>query len=116
MGEALAPLPRNSHYQAAIFSIAQKYNLNGIFYLDLWPAACGQVIVLDPDVALHMTVTQNHPKHEAEKWFVDPLIGKNNIVTAEGTLWKYLHKMLAPAFAIQHINNMRPAVSQTSQR
>ncbi|KAH7061619.1 cytochrome P450 [Paraphoma chrysanthemicola] len=84
----------------------------GVFYLDLWPAGCGQVVVVDPDVALHMTVTKNHPKHEAEKWFVDPLIGAGNIVTTDGPRWKYLHKMLSPAFAIQHISNMRPAIAE----
>ncbi|KAH8732617.1 cytochrome P450 [Phaeosphaeriaceae sp. PMI808] len=84
----------------------------GVFYLDLWPAGCGQVVVVDPDVAQHTTVIKNHPKHEAEKWFVDPLIGAHNIVTVEGPRWKYLHKMLSPAFAIQHISKMRPAIAE----
>ena len=114
MGETMALLPSDSHYQAAINTIAHKYNLSGVFYIDLWPAACGQLIVIDPDVALHMTVTRNHPKHEAEKWFIDPLIGSNNIVTTEDSQWKYLHKMLSPAFSIQHISNMRAAVCCTS--
>jgi len=69
MGE----LPKAGHYQAAITTIANKYNLSGIFYIDLWPVACGQVIVLDPQVATYLTVTKNHPKHEAEKWLVAPV-------------------------------------------
>jgi cytochrome P450 len=123
----MAMLPHDCHYQSAVTTMAHKYNLPGVFYLDLWPVSCGQVVVTDPDVALHLTVTKNHPKHEAEKWFgttsvlhckeqsdvalVDPLIGKDNIVTVEGPIWKYLHKMLSPAFSTQHISNMRPAVS-----
>jgi hypothetical protein len=71
MGETMAGLPNDVHYQSAVTTIAHKYNLPGVFYLDLWPASCGQVVVVDPDVALHMTVTKNHPKHEAEKWFID---------------------------------------------
>lgn len=67
----MAGLPTDVHYQSAVTTIAHKYDLPGVFYLDLWPASCGQVVVIDPDVALHMTVTKNHPKHEAEKWFVD---------------------------------------------
>jgi cytochrome P450 len=130
MGDTMGVLPHDSHYQSVVTTIAHKYNMPGVFYLDLWPAGCGQVIVTDPDVALHLTVTKNHPKHEAEKWFcellmedqkqhanefaVDPLIGTNNIVTIEGPLWKYLHKMLSPAFSVQHISNMRPAVSPRS--
>jgi cytochrome P450 len=130
MGETMGRLPHDVHYQVAVTSIAKKYNLPRVFYLDLWPAGCGQVVVTDPDVALHVTVTNNHPKHEAEKWFsefscllskiqsnepiVDPLIGAGNIVTIEGPRWKYLHKMLSPAFSIQHISNMRPAVGGAS--
>jgi cytochrome P450 len=111
MGETMALLPHECHYQTAVTTMANKYNLPGVFYLDLWPASCGQVVILDPDVAVHMTVTKSHPKHAGEKIFIDPLIGADNIVTSNGPRWKYLHKMLTPAFSIQHISNMRPAVS-----
>jgi hypothetical protein len=74
MGETMAQLPPDVHYQGAIASMVHKYNLPGVFYLDLWPAGCGQVIVIDPDVALHITVTKNHPKHEMEKWFSKTMV------------------------------------------
>jgi cytochrome P450 len=115
MGETMASVPHDCHYQVAVTTMVHKYNLPGVFYLDLWPASGGQVVVIDPDVAMHVTVTKNHPKHDAEKMFVDPMIGDSNVVTSEGSRWKYLHKMLAPAFAIQHISNMRPAVCLTSR-
>ncbi|KAF2831797.1 cytochrome P450 [Ophiobolus disseminans] len=108
----MGALPHHVHYQATIATIANKHNLSGVFYLDLWPVACGQLVVLDPDVASYMTITKNHPKHDAEKWFIDPLIGSNNIVTSNGPHWKYLHKMLSPAFAIQHISNMRSGIAE----
>lgn len=84
----------------------------GLFYLDLWPIAWGQIVVTDPDVALEMTAVRNHPKHEAEGQMIDPLIGRGNIVTANGPQWKHLHRMLSPAFAISHITNMRPMVAE----
>jgi len=83
----------------------------GVFYLDLWPITWGQVVVTDPDCALHMTAIRNHPKHIAEAHIIDPLIGKGNIVTANGQRWKELHKMLSPAFSITHITNLRPMVA-----
>jgi cytochrome P450 len=110
MGEIMEQLPPGAHFQAAVQTLIHKYDLPGLWYLDLWPVACGQLIITDPDVALHVTVTQNHPKHEAEKWAVDPLIGSENIVTSEGPLWKSLHKMISPAFSVQNITTMRPAV------
>lgn len=108
----MASLPHDVHYQSAVTTIARKYNLPGVFYLDLWPASCGQVVVIDPDVAQYLTVEKSHPKHIAEKWFIDPLIGPDNIVTSDGPLWKSLHKMLSPAFSVQHISRMRPAIAE----
>ncbi|KAL5113779.1 hypothetical protein ACEQ8H_008353 [Pleosporales sp. CAS-2024a] len=96
----MAGLPPDCHYQYAITTIARKYNMPGVFYLDLWPAGVGHVVVIDPDAALQMTVTLNHPKHEAEKWFVDPLMGVDNIVTTEGPRWKHsLHSTNNPYIA-----------------
>lgn len=80
--------------------------------MDMWPVADGQVIITDPDLALYMTVTRNHEKHFQESLAVDPIIGKGNIVTAEGARWKKMHKMLAPAFAIIQITNLRPMVAE----
>ncbi|CAN9110826.1 unnamed protein product [Alternaria alternata] len=112
LGETFKSLPSDVHYQAAAVTIARKYNMPGLFYLDLWPIAWGQIVVTDPDVALEMTAVRNHPKHEAEGQMIDPLIGRGNIVTANGPQWKHLHRMLSPAFAISHITNMRPMVAE----
>jgi cytochrome P450 len=111
MGEIFAMLPSEVHYQVVVTTMANKYDLPRVFYLDLWPIADGQVCVTDPDVALHMTVARNHPKHPAEGLMIDPIIGKGNIVTTDGPRWKHLHKMLAPAFSIQHISALRPMVA-----
>ena len=112
MGEMMAMLPKACHVQAAITTMSQKYNLPGLYYLDLWPIAPSMVIVTDPDVAMHLTVTRNHEKHVEESYAIDPMIGKGNIVTTEGARWKKLHKMLAPAFAIMHVTNLRPMVAE----
>ena len=59
-----------------------------------------------------MTVSRNHEKHVAEKEAIDPLIGEGNIVTSEGARWKKMHKMLAPAFSITHVTNMRAMIAE----
>jgi cytochrome P450 len=92
--------------------MSHKYNLPGLYYLDLWPVAPSIVVVTDPDVAMHLTVTRNHEKHVEELKAMDPLIGKGNIATSEGARWKKMHKMLAPAFAITHVTNLRPMVAK----
>ena len=111
MGDLLVLLPKNCHVQVAVTTMSQKYNLPGIFYLDLWPVAPSICVVTDPDVALYLTVTRNHEKHAEEIRAIDPMIGKGNIVTAEGARWKKMHKMLAPAFAVMHVTNMRAMVA-----
>lgn len=112
MGEIMAGLPKNCHVQVAVTTMSEKYDLPRLFYLDLWPLSPSMVIVTDPDLALYLTVTRNHEKHSEELRVMDPMIGKGNIVTAEGARWKKMHKMLAPAFAITHVTNMRPMVAE----
>jgi cytochrome P450 len=104
-------MPSDVHYQTAVVTIARKYNMPGLFYLDLWPVSWAQIVVTSPDVALHMTAVRNHPKHEGEALMLDPVIGTGNIVTVNGQQWKHLHKMLSPAFAISHITNLRSMVA-----
>ncbi len=114
LGETFASVPSDVHYQVAVTTIAHKYNMPDVWYLDLWPAADGQIVIGNPDLAMYVTNTKNYPKHDAEKWFIDPLIGDGNIVTTNGPRWKHLHKMLSPAFSIQHIANLRPMVAAVS--
>ncbi|KAF2109528.1 cytochrome P450 [Lophiotrema nucula] len=112
MGETFALFPGNPHFQVVITTLQRKYNLPGLWYLDLWPIGPTQMIVTDPDLALYVTVHKNHPKHPAEAIFVDPVVGNNNIVTVDGPRWKHLHNMLAPAFGVSRVRDMLPMVAE----
>jgi hypothetical protein len=81
MGEIMALLPKDTHYQWAIMTIAHKYNMPRVFYLDLWPVSWGQVIVTDPDLAMHVTGTKNFPKHEAEKCVIPVCTWADHVLT-----------------------------------
>ncbi|KAF2730215.1 cytochrome P450 [Polyplosphaeria fusca] len=113
MGETLALYPGSVHFQYTITTMAQKYKLPRLFYLDLWPVGPIQLIVTDPDLALHMTVANNYPKHPMEAVMVDPIVGEGNIVAVEGgPRWKYLHNMLAPAFSVSQVRDMLPMIAE----
>ena len=112
MGETFSLFPNNPHFQVCITTLSKKYDLPGLWYLDLWPIGPQQLIITDPDLALYMTVTKNHPKHPMEAIFVDPVVGVGNIVTINGPKWKTIHNMLAPAFAIANIKNMVPMIAE----
>lgn len=106
MGESMSLLPSGAHYQQAITTISQKYDMPGAWYLDLWPAGPSQLIVTDPDLANQFTVLKNHPKHIAAITSMDAVLGTGNIATADGPAWKAAHNMVAPAFSVSHQRNM----------
>ena len=106
MGEIIALFPPNSAPQLWYTTIAQKYNLPGIFYLDLWPFGPGQMIITDPDAANQVTVLRSFPKHIVNETFLTPLVGRKNIAAVNGPTWKLLHSMLTPAFAPSHVKNL----------
>ncbi|KAJ4345458.1 uncharacterized protein N0V89_011589 [Didymosphaeria variabile] len=112
LGETLALFPSGTHYQAAITTISQKYDMPGAWYLDLWPAGPSQLIVTDPDLAHQFTVLKNHPKHIAAITSMDPVLGRGNVATADGPSWKAAHNMIAPAFSASHQRNMAPMMAE----
>ncbi|KAF1813453.1 cytochrome P450 [Eremomyces bilateralis CBS 781.70] len=105
MGDVVKLFPPNVHPQAYYTYIAQKYNLCGLYYMDLWPLGPAQLILVSPETAHQVTVLKSLPKHKMESEFLGPLIKENNIATSNNPLWKHLHNMLAPTFAPAHIKN-----------
>ncbi|OCK82089.1 cytochrome P450 3A30 [Lepidopterella palustris CBS 459.81] len=105
-GEIVAMYPPNTHPQAYYTSLSQKYNLPGIFYIDLWPLGPSLLIIADPDTASQVTVLKSYPKHIENANFLSPMVGRNNIASVNGSTWKLLHNMLAPAFAPLHVKNL----------
>jgi cytochrome P450 len=106
MGAFSALFPTNSHPQTFFTEMSRKYNLDGIFYLDLWPFAPSQVILSDPSLLEQVTVTKPLPQHKFADDFLAPIIGRNSIATANGPVWKELHNTLAPAFAWSAIRGL----------
>jgi cytochrome P450 len=106
MGEVAATMPPNMHPQAYLTAIAQKYDLKGIFYLDLWPIADSQVILTDPELMNHVTLTKPLPMHPMADDFLAPIVGRNSIATSNGPVWKRTHNAMAPAFSWSHIRTL----------
>lgn len=71
VGETIALFPENSQYQIWCTTLAQRYNLPGLFYLDLWPLGPTQVVVIDPNLADHFVSPNMYPKHAMEKLALD---------------------------------------------
>lgn len=110
MGEVSSTLPPNLHPQASITAIAQKYNLKGIFYLDLWPVADSMVVLTDPDLMNKVTVVKSLAVHPLSEAFLSQIVGRNVIATSNGAVWKKTHNAMAPAFSWSHIRNLSGVV------
>jgi cytochrome P450 len=110
MGEASSTLPPNCHPQAYVTAIAQKYNLKGIFYLDLWPIADSMAVLTDPDLMDEVTVVKPLPIHPMAEDFISPVVGKNVIATTNGTKWKKMHNAMSPAFSWSHIRSLADVI------
>jgi len=100
------------HPQAYYTTLALKHNLKGIFYLDLWPVADPQVVLIDPDLMTQVTVTKSLAKHKLTDDALAPVTGRNVIVALDGPEWKRLRNAMAPAFSTHQVRNMVPVMVQ----
>jgi cytochrome P450 len=105
MGIATALFPRNTHPQAVITEIARRYNLDGIFYLDMWPLGPSMVVLTSPELGDQVYLKKPLGVHEMSAEFMRPIIGPNSLVTVNGPLWKKLHHQMQPAFSWTHIRS-----------
>ncbi|KAG0646995.1 Cytochrome P450 monooxygenase aflN [Hyphodiscus hymeniophilus] len=106
MGEVAATLPPNMHPQAYLTAIAHKYDLHGIFYIDLWPISGPQVVLTDPDLMDQVTLIKPTNVHPMADDFLAPMVGRNGIATSNGAVWKKTHNAMAPAFSWGHIRSL----------
>lgn len=106
MGEIAATMPPACHPQVYLTAIAQKYNMPGAFYVDLWPVADPQLVVTDPDAAMQLLTVTPTLKHPEIGKYMDPVIGRNNIVAVNGEPWKTAHRMLGSGFSPSFVKPM----------
>jgi sterigmatocystin biosynthesis cytochrome P450 monooxygenase len=78
--------------------IRQRYpRLDSTFYLDTWPFASPILVVLKPDMMYQLTQANQIPKDKGLHHFVEPLTGKEDLMTVEGAVWKRWRPILIPA-------------------
>ena len=112
VGQVMRELPPKFHFQQLMAYIGQKYNMPGVFYLDMWPASYPIMMIHDPGVANQITVTQSLPKHPVNARFLGPLAGKKSIVLVEGAEWKTIRSTILPGFAPQYLSTLQPIINK----
>ncbi|KAL2847120.1 cytochrome P450 [Aspergillus pseudodeflectus] len=103
--------PDNTAPAAYYTEIAQRYQLKELFYLDLWPFAPSQLVLISPETAALITTVEDYPVHDVATGFVSALIGKTMIAAVNGQPWKALHNMIAPAFRPSALKRMVPVIA-----
>jgi cytochrome P450 len=108
----MKPFPPNTALHVFYTTIAQKYELRDVFYLDLWPFGPSQMVLIAPSAADQVTVVKNYPLHDAAIQFIGPLIGKRAILATDGDIWKSLHRMISPGLRLSSIRPLMPIVAE----
>ncbi|KAK6955071.1 hypothetical protein Daesc_002701 [Daldinia eschscholtzii] len=106
IGGIASQLPPNSHQQLLITTIAQTYNLKGVWYLDLWPIADPQVVLTEPELMDAVQVTRVYNQHQLAQDVLTSVLGENIVAAANGPVWKKLHNAMAPAFLPSHVRTL----------
>lgn len=106
-----ARMPAHMHPQALLTEIAREYNLEDIWYLDLWPVGPGIVVITNPDLSDQVAITKRLPRHRMTDEYISPVVGLNFIATSNGAMWKQLHTAMSPAFSWSHIRNLTDVIA-----
>lgn len=73
--------------------------LGDAFYLDTWPFAPLFLILSSPNMIYQMTQATQIPKAKNLRSFLQPLTGKEDLVTLEGDTWKRWRRIFNPGFS-----------------
>lgn len=106
MREIVALMPSNCHPQLYYTEITHRYNIQGIFYLDLWPIGPGTVVITDPKLIELAPMPRPLPVHPQTDVFMPLMVGKGCIAALSGTLWKRMYNAMIPAFSPTHVRNL----------
>lgn len=99
MRDMAANLPPNTTPHLLTHLMRERYGLGDFFYLDLWPLAPPQLVILHSDLAAHVTQKLNMPKESGmiRQW-TGHLLGDKSIVTTNGHDWLVARKSFSPGF------------------
>lgn len=99
MREIAGSLPSDATPQLFAHLMRKRYGLGDFFYLDLWPLAPPQLVIVEPELASQITQKMNLPKESGvmQKW-TGHILGKKSMVSANGHDWMVARKSFTSGF------------------
>ena len=111
MASIIRDMPPLAHGSYLADKIRQRYpQLDSAFYLDTWPFGPVILVLLSPEAMRQLTQATQIPKDPSLRQFLKPLTGKEDLVTLEGSAWKYWRAIFNPGFSMNHILTLVPAM------
>lgn len=90
--------------------LRKKFNLGSAFFVDVSPFGYDPFIaVMDPAVCQQVS-DYNAKKHRSMQSFLVPLLGRDDMVSTNGELWKRWRTMFNPGFSTQHLMTLVPGI------
>jgi cytochrome P450 len=99
-------MPPNTHPQLFYTEMVRSYNLEAMFYLDLWPIGPGMVVIADPKLMDNSLLPKPLPIHPFTAIFLKPVFGEGTMAATNGTLWRKMTTAVSPAFSMGHVLGM----------
>ncbi|KAF4834954.1 putative sterigmatocystin biosynthesis P450 monooxygenase stcS [Colletotrichum tropicale] len=112
VGDVAGILPSNCHPQAYYTELARRHNLDGIFYLDLWPIGPPSVILTRPELCDQPAIIKCAVRHPVADDTLTPVVGHGGIANSNGPLWKKSHTTLLPAFSWANIRSLASLMAE----
>ena len=107
----VAEMPPYAHGVYIADRIRQRFpEMDTAFYLDIWPVGQPYLMVISPDLLSQLTQINQLPKDPGLQTFLKPLAGRQNLVTMEGSTWKYWRSIFNPGFSASHISFLIPGM------
>ncbi|THW59419.1 cytochrome P450 [Aureobasidium pullulans] len=110
MAEATRASPRGAAGQNVLLMVKHLYDLPDLFYLDLWPLFESICITTHPSMSSQFVVRRSMPKHPLIGEFMQTISRGDDIVSADGPLWKTWRSAFNPGFSVSHIMTMMPGI------
>ena len=104
-------LPKRAAHHYLGDQIRRRYpDLDEAFYLDLWPFGPRMLIAISPELMHQYSQERYLPKHSAVQKFLDPFVGKHNLISTEGSMWKQWRARFNPGFRAVQVMNLIPGI------
>lgn len=96
--------------------IRRRYpNLGDAFYLDTWPFASLFLVISSPEMVYQMTKAVQLLKARTLRTFLQPLTGREDLVTLEGDTWKRWRRIFSPGFSAARVSSLIPGMVEEAE-